>query len=1444
MKRYLLFIIIFLISVSLVKSQLAANFNVNQQSGCSPLAVDFTNDTNPLIGTTFLWDFGNGNTSTAINPTATYVTAGTYTVKLTATNGSLIDTQIKTAYITVYSKPTADFNISQSAYGCVPFDVNFVNSSSGAGQLNYVWSFGDGGQSTASNPFHTYTNNGIFEVTVYVTDQFGCTNSKTISEFIHSQKPSAKFGVDKTTSCIGTLSSVFTNNSEGLAPAAFNWDFGDGTQTTDISPSHTFTQPGNYTVKLIITDNIGCKDSVYPTNLIQIVKTTAKFLVLKDTLCSGQKFTLTNESAASNSYKWTFADGTFSTLTHPEKTYQNASDYLIWLKATNGICTDSVSKLINVELIKAKFASADSFACQVPSNVTYQNLSENAVSYDWRFGNGSASTLQTPTVVFEATTELNTNFNVFYTDTLTATSKHGCKHTFIKPKSVNIHIPKVVIGTNKTPSGCVPFDVIFTNQSTYITPLDSIVTRKWEIGTNPPVFVNQTTASFTTTGKIQAKLIVTTARGCAAELITTVNSGEKITPNFSMTNEYNNCAQIPVVLQNTTAELEKVTSTVWDMGDNTVYPFDNPSHFYEKTGTYNVSLTAYNYGCASKITKTNFINILGPVVSFKNTAECIAPLDYAFTATISEATSYFWDFGDGSPTVSNIPNPTHSFAAKGDYEVVLSANNSSTGCSFIYHGGANVRKINANFDFDDTKQCPNTPLIFDATSSVDNWPFVVNGEVKNFLWSFSDLSNPIFTDSPVNHTFKTRGNYQISLVVQDRNGCKDTLHKSLKTYLPTPEFAGNYKLGCMPITFEFNNSSVTDTTIASWEWNFGDTNTSAIESPEHIYTSFGQYNVSLKATNILGCSSTITKNQLIQAIFPDARFKANDTTLCIGQDINFTDISSSIITDYEWDLGDGITSTISKPSRSYPSTGSYPVTLKIKDIHGCEATLSKPNYILVQKPPIPDFKADNTSSNCYPFLVQFQDKSQTPNPGSYVWYFGDKDNKSLIKNPFFIYAKPGNYTVTLISSSSFGCADTLIRSKYINVGGPYAEFNMKDTACFNVPTSFEAINQVNINAIRWDFGDGYSANGDQTAHIYQTRGIKHPVMLIQSDESNTCNKAIIDTLVIQQITSAYSFKDNKTQGCVPLDITLINNSINAESYKWIFGDGTESNLENPDHTYVSSGNFENQLVASNHVGCIDTLKSRFVKVFALPLVKTSNDTIICLGTSAQLLAIGANNYIWTPALSLSNSNLSITFATPQTSTLYTVWGTDLNNCSQKDSTFVSVQQIPVVNLTDTSIIIGETYYLDISDDGIQTFQWTPNNDLTCSNCPSLGFKPLQTTKYTVAVSDTSNCFNESYPITISVIEKYSVDVPTAFTPNNDGINDIIKVNGWGIKELIDFKIFNRFGQMVYQSNDIMQGWDGNYKNKPQPSETYQYVVQILTYGGVIISKQGTIKLLK
>ncbi|MCU4162779.1 PKD domain-containing protein [Carboxylicivirga caseinilyticus] len=1441
--RYILLLAISTILIKTSNAQNIIDFSSDIQKGCSPIIISFNNLSTYPEGTTYFWDFGNGNTSTEINPQTTYSIFGTYTISLSATYNDITETIVKNNYLLVYAQPEVDIEVIGNNRGCVPLKVNMQpNNINGANINQYTWSFGDGNISADEITEHTYAIQGDFSITLLVEDDNGCTGSVTKENFIQSFKPVAKFGADKTYSCNGEIEVNFNNLSESILNFSSIWSFGDNEQSDLNSPFHKYNNKGLYDVALKITDELGCSDSIDVSELIRIEKVKASFSTNKDTICINEPLAFINTSSDANQYKWTFSDGTQLNNKDVTKAFNNYGNVTVTLTAENNNCKSDTSTIINIEYVEADFIPIDTFLCEANQNLRYFDRSVNAVEWNWKFGNGVTSNSPNPQIYIESSKILEENYFITYSDTLEVKSKHNCKSKKIANNNIKIRIPEIILD-NSNLTGCVPFETNLHANVHYDTPNDHIKSVQWLVN-NIVVSDNENYTHYQSDiGNQKIIYQVETNLGCLHTSELTVSAGEQLTPYFTIQPEGPVCASEVVMLSGKVEEPDKKYNVSWDLGDGSVIlPADIIPHQFEDTGYMDITFEVINFGCKSSITKTNAIYINGPYIDLSLVNDCNLPLDYKFLGEIKGADHFTWDFGDGSGVLENTNSPSHSYSVSGDYIVEINASNNTNGCTFLTRRSIKARDLRADFNITTDKRCPKNPIVFDGRITKDNFPFKQNNITTNYLYLIDNKE--LITDTTLTYSFNNKGAHTVSLIVHDINQCIDTLTKTVQIFKPEVNFESNYKLGCMPVTFSFNDQSVSDTLLTSWQWNFGDGQTSEEPSPDHEYDSFGNYNVSLTVQDAEGCISTLKKNEDIQAIFPDASFIADDTTGCVSQDITLSENTTSIISSYKWFLNEEILSEIAQPTLNFNDSGYYTIRLDIIDEHGCEASKTKENYIHIQEPPQTYFESSSTYSDCYPFLVKFQDKSVTDYPGSWYWLFNQESNKSIVQNPSFIYSKPGKYDVTLISSTTYGCSDTLVRKNYIEVKGPYAKPVVNDTICINSPVTLSAIDTSDIYKIAWDLGDGNIINNLNAIHTYKTAGELYPSLIIQSDSIGTCNVIIRDTIRAIDFKADFLTDLLPESGCIPLEINLNNQSINAGNIIWLINDTLQTENSTYSFTIDESGLNTIQLIAQNtKYGCIDTSDIKTIVAYPPPTITTSNDTLICVGDQIIINAYGGIKYLWEPSSSLDDETINNPLAQPDSSTLYKVLVTDIHQCSAIDSLFITVQQIPTLSIPDTTIIIGETVFIQISHDGLLSAEWELMDGINCTNCFNNEFKPLETTEYKVWITDTSSCFTVDYSYLINVEKKYSIDLPSAFTPNGDGINDLLFVRGWGLEKLIEFKIFNRFGELVYQSVNIDQGWDGTYKGKILPNETYQYIVKAVTYNNEIISKSGNIKII-
>ncbi|RYF79781.1 MAG: PKD domain-containing protein [Chitinophagaceae bacterium] len=260
MKNVFLFFLFLSTGVVCFAQAPGANFSAAQTAGCAPVVINFQ-DLSTGSPTGWQWNFGNGSTSTLQNPSTTYFTPGTYTVTLTATNGSGSNTLSRSAYITVYSKPSVNF-IANDSNGCAPFSVQFTDLSSaapGTTNTSWQWDFGNGTGATTQNAQTTFSAPGNYTISLKVTSDKGCFASFSKPAYI-KLTGGLQLGFTNTppARCRAPFTVNFTNTSIGPGALTYFWDFGDGNTSTQQNPLHTYTASGSYSVLLAVTSSNGC----------------------------------------------------------------------------------------------------------------------------------------------------------------------------------------------------------------------------------------------------------------------------------------------------------------------------------------------------------------------------------------------------------------------------------------------------------------------------------------------------------------------------------------------------------------------------------------------------------------------------------------------------------------------------------------------------------------------------------------------------------------------------------------------------------------------------------------------------------------------------------------------------------------------------------------------------------------------------------------------------------------------------------------------------------------------------------------------------------------------------------------------------------------------------------------------------------------------------------
>ncbi|MDP2387734.1 MAG: PKD domain-containing protein [Bacteroidota bacterium] len=1085
---YTLFI--FLFTFGALRAQVSADFSADIVSGCAPLVVQFT-DLSTGNPDTWSWNFGNSNGSSNQNPGAIYTLPGQYTVTLTASVAGSSDVETKTNFIVVYAKPSADFLLSVDTT-CVGQTVTYTDASvispGGTPIASWNWDFGDGNlQTVASSPVtHSYTSSGLFPVGLIVTDQNGCTSPLSHNIFI-TNFPNPTFTATPAFSCTAPVNVTFTNTTTTVSDAIFLWRFGDGTTSASQNPTHNYAIPGSYNVTLIITQG-GCTDSVVVPNRVVIQDITAGFTTSATSICSGGSITFTNTSnPAAASANWDFGDGNTSTSISPSHTYAVAGTYNVTLSATdaNG-CTGNSATTVTVDPTPVvNFTSNITQGCTVPLAVNFTDLSSGGGAvFNWNFGDGNSSPLQNPGHSYNASGT--------YTVTLTVSNAAGtCIDSLKQNNYITITLPVANFTTNPD-SGCAPINIAFASSST--SPLDPIASYEWTFGDgNAGTTATSTTNNtYNIQGLFSPQLIVITATGCRDTFICNncVKTGLAPVANFTLVDNSICFGQLAQFNETATGE----TGWKWLFGDGGNSLLPNPTHNYADTGTFQIQLVAFNNGC-SDTSAIQTIRVDGPKASMTRTMSCVNYYDVLFNSTSVMADSVYWDFGDGGEDLLNTINPSHTYATIGAETVTLIATNFTTGCADTTTLTLTIAEPIAAFTTTATSGCYPFTVNFNGTSSQDE---------AAYSWDFGDLSTAtdVSTIASPSYTYTSPGQNIIMLAIRDVNNCRDTIRDTLTTLGSLPGFTASTFTGCTPLPVTFTDTTVSDSILVQWIWDFGDgtIDTTNNTSISHTYTTPGNYAVTMSVRDTSGCTKTAIVANFIQPTFPFPSF-AVDTFACAGDVITFNSAATVAVGEsYIWDYGDGnIDTTIAtSTTHSYNADNIYTVTLTVVDANGCDSSITKTIRILK---PTADFSMAIINAGCGSLQSSFTDAS-TGFITNWLWDFGT-GSTSALQNPIYTYTQAGTFDVSLVVTNSGGCKDTLVKTAFAVVPGPVGTYTFTpDSGCNPLTVSFDA-SSLNAENYFWDMGDGTVFSGvSDTTYIYTLQGLYNPILVLSNTMTN------------------------------------------------------------------------------------------------------------------------------------------------------------------------------------------------------------------------------------------------------------------------------------------------------------------------------------------------------
>jgi len=1107
------------------------------------------------------WDFDDGNTSTNQNPSNLYLSPGNYNVSLIVVNSNGCRDTI-TKNVIVDSLPVAGF-VADTV--CLGYQTGFTDTSLSFGSANvgWDWDFGDGNISTNQNPSNLYLAPGNHNVSLIVVNANGCRDTITKNVIVDSL-PVSDFSYTEV--CLNDTT-YFTDLSDGsgVPIASWDWDFDDGNTSTNQNPSNLYLTQGNYNVSLIVVNSNGCKDTI-TKNVIVDSLPVAGFIA--DTVCFGYQTSFTDASlsfgSANVSWDWDFDDGNTSTNQNPSNLYLTPGTHTVQLIVTNqNGCSDTIIKNVIVDSLPV---SDFSYTEVCLNDTTYfTDLSDGSgvpvVGWDWDFGDGNTSTNQNPYNLYL----FSGNYNV----SLIIANANGCRDTITK---------NVVV--DSLPVSIFDYTEVCLNDTTYFTDMSDgsgvpVVGWDWDFDDGNTSTDQNPSNLYLSPGNYNVSLIVVNANGCRDTIAKNVAVDSLPVAGFVADTV---CLGYETSFTDTSLSFGSPNvSWLWDFGDGNTSTDQNPIYVFTTHGLHTVQLVIINQdGCTDIAINTVVVDFL-PVPNFSYTEVCLNDTTY-FTDMSNGSgvpiVSWLWDFGDGNTSTDQ--NPCNLYLSPGNHSVSLSVINTN-GCTDTIIKNIVVDSLPIP-DFSYEYTC-----LGDITYFTD-MSYGAGALVVLWDWNFGD-GNTSTVWNP-SHLYLTEGDYNVSLVVVNSNGCIDSITKVVTIdSLPVAGFiADAVCLGEYTVFTDTSLSFVSSNIL--WDWNFGDGDTSIIQNPVHIFITPGSHTVQLIVTNQNGCKDTTVKNVVVDSL-PIAGFVAD--TVCLGYQTSFTDTSLSFGSPnvgWDWNFGDGGTSTEQNPSNLYLSSGLYPVQLIATNQNGCKDTIIK--NVIVDSLPVPDF---SYASVCLGDTTYFTDMSD--GAGALVvgwdWDFGDGDT-SVAQNPSHLYSSAGNYNVLLIVTNSNGCIDSITKNVSI-YPYPVANFSFTPTnGCEPLAVQFTDFS-IYVNNYYWDFGDSTTSTEQNPLHIYQDDGIYSVTLYVVGDGGCSDTLFLQDTITVYPNPNA-DFDYHNVNNPPPNNGTIqfTNLTTGAIIYDWDLGDGSTSTEVDPNHRYDMYGTYLVTLIATTEYGCKDTVE--------------------------------------------------------------------------------------------------------------------------------------------------------------------------------------------------------------------------------------------------------------
>ena len=1447
------------------------DLSVTTSQDCGGFTLAF--GTNNVSSDYYVWDFGDGSAPLvgADSPSHTYPSEGNYTLTITPLPGLPC----------VLPSFSQNIEVAESLIN-INFDFEFVDCSATATTIQFTdltipqigtitgwdWQFSDGQSSDQQNPLITITQDGNLMVTLTVTNSADCDGSAVeniqVNLFEDPGIPAEIIACPNE----GPVSL----NPNGNPSYTYMWSPSTGlTSATDANP---FADPSVTTIYFVtVTDNTGGGTCVLETQVEVVVPPAIDINVNADGSTTGV-FTIDNSS---DSNTITTCEEESVTINTTTTTGTNAGYDIQWTDGDGNVIGNLNSITLQPGVTETyTITYTDSFGCSEMRMITLQGgpvdieIEENVITDGNGNGIGGILTDGFLELCLGQSFEINVN-NLdpndiltyawsgdtdilvsginssnpvvnpsaagSYVLNLTTTNQYGCDQ--MDQINVNVIDANAVLNFEEV-KDCNGVTVLFTNTSSGNN--DDYL---WTFG--DPNSLDNTSSdvnpshTYPGVGEYQVTLELETNVTCVDDFNQQVDIVAPILASeFSY--EYLDCDENGATIQFTEETINPQSNTTglfWDFGNGETSTATNPQLILTEDTDLLVTLTVFTaLDCESTSQVEEIIvSIIDEIAELDAVLACQNDGPQVLDLNSDPSYTYSWSPAAGLDDPTS-PAPTADPGQTTVYTVTITDNAGTLPCSVVREVEVFVPEV---IELD-------VPDSFD-TDCVDFADISVVGNNPDLAYEWQDEDgNVISTDADLSVT-DLSGDHVYTVIATDANGCEESQSLTitgtqLDVTIDELQYLCLDEIGELTVV---NNGDPNDILTINWS---GPNILSGSNTANPIIQTNTPTAVTytVEVSNQYGCSQI----QDVDVVVLDTAAPAINFGQCEGTTVSFFNNSPSAAF-YTWDFGDGNTSTDANPEHTYDQPGDYVVTLILPDGTSCVDEVSLD--LVVDDMPEFDAQFNFNYDQCDSLgLISFTDQTISTNQGdivSWSWVF-DSGTTSDEQNTQIMIGDNDNIMVTFTVLTDAGCESEITQNIPITLIDTQVDIE-DELQCIDLEANLNDGANTNYE-YEWSPGGGLSDPNSPNPTVIAGTTTEYTVTITDLNQ-NGCTSVQTMTLEVPPQIAMETEEDQIF--CEEMEVDLFASSdVSSAGFQWSLDPNFTDVIATGEEILAETGRPNiYYVIATDEFGCTETASIEVANYEIL--VEPLSPVVVCLEDEYELQVVnqlsGSDtlNFQWSGPDILSGENSPNPVVDPEVTSEYTATISNQFGCTTIDTVVVEVVDmenlISEVTTFEDTIYIGNETQLDVTD-GEFTYEWSPTNGLSDPNIANPIASPEEDTEYTVTITDPNGCSTIRF-VSIVVLSRACdepfIFFPNAFSPNNDGENDMLRLRAnEAFVTDINWIVYNRWGEKVFEGNSLTDEWDGVFKGELVQPDVYGYCLRVLCTDGEEFVKRGNISIIR